>query len=103
MPQPRCARPDLGDRHPGPAQDWINRDRKEEQQYHRAALYLPWPDWSDVKKIIAVKVVAQDSPLKSLNFIILKIKDATANVSARNAHERPSVDTECRTCRCTPF
>jgi putative N6-adenine-specific DNA methylase len=69
------------------------RYRKEEHIY-RAALDLPWPDWFDVKKTIAVKVGAQNAPLKSLNFITLKIKDAICDRFREETRERPSVDTD---------
>jgi putative N6-adenine-specific DNA methylase len=67
------------------------RYRKEEHIY-RAALDLPWPEWFDVKKTIAVKVGAQNAPLKSLNFITLKIKDAICDRFREETHARPSVD-----------
>jgi len=69
------------------------RYRKEEHIY-RAALDLDWPAWFDVKKTIAVKVGAQNAPLKSLNFITLKIKDAICDRFREETRERPSVDTE---------
>lgn len=69
------------------------RYRKEEHIY-RAALDLPWPDWFDVQKTIAVKVGAQNAPLKSLNFITLKIKDAICDRFREETRARPSVDTE---------
>ena len=69
------------------------RYHKEEHIY-RAALDLPWPEWFDVKKTIAVKVGAQNAPLKSLNFITLKIKDAICDRFREETRERPSVDTE---------
>ncbi len=71
----------------------FTRYRKEEHIY-RAALDLPWPEWFDVKKTIAVKVGAQNAPLKSLNFITLKIKDAICDRFREETRERPSVDTE---------
>ena len=69
------------------------RYRKEEHIY-RAALDLPWPEWFSVDKTIAVKVGAQNAPLKSLNFITLKIKDAICDRFREEVRERPSVDTE---------
>lgn len=69
------------------------RYRKEEHIY-RAALDLPWPEWFDVNKTIAVKVGAQNAPLKSLNFITLKIKDAICDRFREETRARPSVDTE---------
>lgn len=69
------------------------RYRKEEHIY-RAVLDLPWPAWFDVQKTIAVKVGAQNAPLKSLNFITLKIKDAICDRFREETRARPSVDTE---------
>ena len=69
------------------------RYRKEEHIY-RAALDLPWPEWFSVDKTIAVKVGAQNAPLKSLNFITLKIKDAICDRFREETRARPSVDTE---------
>ena len=71
----------------------FTRYRKEEHIY-RAALDMPWPDWFAVTKTIAVKVGAQNSPLKSLNFITLKIKDAICDRFREETRERPSVDTD---------
>ena len=67
---------------------------KKEEHIYRAALDLPWPEWFDVSKTIAVKVGAQNAPLKSLNFITLKIKDAICDRFREEVRERPSVDTE---------
>ena len=69
------------------------RYRKEEHIY-RAALDLDWPAWFDVGKTIAVKVGAQNAPLKSLNFITLKIKDAICDRFREETRARPNVDTE---------
>ncbi|MEQ1591011.1 MAG: THUMP domain-containing protein [Thiobacillaceae bacterium] len=71
----------------------FTRYRKEEHIY-RAALELPWPEWFSVNKTIAVKIGAQNSPLKSLNFITLKIKDAICDRFREETRERPSVDTD---------
>lgn len=71
----------------------FTRYHKEEHIY-RAALDLPWPSWFSVNKTIAVKVGAQNAPLKSLNFITLKIKDAICDRFREETRERPSVDTE---------
>lgn len=69
------------------------RYRKEEHIY-RAALDLDWPAWFDVGKTVAVKVGAQNAPLKSLNFITLKIKDAICDRFREEVRARPSVDTD---------
>ena len=67
---------------------------KKEEHIYRAALDLDWPAWFDVGKTIAVKVGAQNAPLKSLNFITLKIKDAICDRFREETRARPSVDTD---------
>lgn len=66
---------------------------RNEEDIYRAALKLPWPEWFSPDKTLAVKVAAQDSPLKSLNFITLRIKDAVCDAHRAASGTRPSVDT----------
>lgn len=65
---------------------------RNEADVYRAALELPWPAWFGVDKTIAVKVGAQHAPLKSLNFITLRIKDAICDRFRTETQARPSVD-----------
>jgi len=66
---------------------------RNEQDIYQAALDLAWPRWFDVACTIRVNVTAIKSPLKSLEFITLKIKDAICDKFRQHGGERPSVDT----------
>lgn len=65
-----------------------------EDDLYRAALALPWPDWFEARRTIAVRTVAHASPLKSLNFATLRIKDAVCDRFRAECGARPSVDTK---------
>jgi len=69
-----------------------NRYRSEDDIY-RAAFALPWNDWFEPELTIRVDVSAIKSPLTSLNFATLKIKDAVCDKFRRLSGRRPSVDT----------
>ncbi len=64
---------------------------RNEQDVYQAVHALPWMRWFDVKHTILVKVTAIKSPLKSLEFITLKIKDAVCDKFRAERGERPSV------------
>jgi putative N6-adenine-specific DNA methylase len=64
-----------------------------EEDVYQGALAVYWERWFDPSRTIAVKVVAINSPLKSLNFITLKIKDAICDRFRAETGERPSVQT----------
>jgi putative N6-adenine-specific DNA methylase len=64
-----------------------------EDDIYRAAYALPWTDWFDPARTIRVDVSAIKSPLTSLNFVTLKIKDAVCDKIRRLSGRRPSVDT----------
>jgi len=66
---------------------------RSEQNIYDYVYALPWGDWFDVSRTIRVKVTAIKSPLKSLDFITLKIKDAVCDKFRKLCGERPSVDT----------
>jgi putative N6-adenine-specific DNA methylase len=69
------------------------KDYRHEQDIYDTAYKLPWGDWFDVSRTIRVKVTAIKSPLKSLDFTTLKIKDAVCDKFRQLCGERPSVDT----------
>ncbi|WP_077034308.1 class I SAM-dependent RNA methyltransferase [Pelomonas sp. KK5] len=54
---------------------------------------IDWTQWITPQHTIRVDIVAQRSPLKSLNFTTLRIKDAICDVLRDATGERPSVDT----------
>ena len=66
---------------------------RDQQDIYDAALRLRWPQWFAVANTIRVHVTASRSPLTSLDFITLKIKDAVCDRFRTAVGERPSVDT----------
>ncbi len=68
------------------------RYRTEEDVY-QLARSLPWLEWFSQHQTIRVHVTAQRCPLKSLEFITLRIKDAVCDRFRDECGERPSVDT----------
>lgn len=67
---------------------------RNEQDLYRAAGEVAWEIWFTPRESIKVEVTAQHSPLTSLNFAALKIKDAVCDrFRARRGGVRPDVDT----------
>ena len=65
-----------------------------EQDLYNAAANVAWEIWFTPKQTFKVEITAQHSPLTSLNFAALKIKDAIADrFRAKFDDVRPSVDT----------
>jgi putative N6-adenine-specific DNA methylase len=66
---------------------------RNEEDIYRTVQALPWPAWFGAERTIRVDVAAIRSPLRSLDFITLRIKDAVCD-NFRAAHgKRPDVDT----------
>ena len=66
---------------------------RNEDDIYRAAYALPWNNWFEPALTLRVDVSAIRSPLTSLNFATLKIKDAVCDKIRRLSGRRPSVDT----------
>ncbi|MGZ8434034.1 MAG: THUMP domain-containing class I SAM-dependent RNA methyltransferase [Candidatus Binatia bacterium] len=66
---------------------------RSENDIYRIAYAVPWTDWFDATRTIRVDVSATKSPLTSLNFVTLKIKDAVCDKIRQVSQQRPSVDT----------
>jgi putative N6-adenine-specific DNA methylase len=66
---------------------------RNEDDIYRAAYALPCTDWFEPERTIRVDVSATRSPLTSLNFVTLKIKDGVCDKIRRLSGRRPSVDT----------
>lgn len=64
-----------------------------EHDVYDAAMLLAWPSWFAVTRTIKVEVSAHRSPVKSLDFTTLKIKDAVCDKFREQVGERPSVAT----------
>jgi putative N6-adenine-specific DNA methylase len=66
---------------------------RNEDDIFRAAYGLPWTRWFDSGSTLRVDISATKSPLTSLNFVTLKIKDAVCDKIRRLSGRRPDVDT----------
>ncbi len=70
-------------------------DYRNEQDLYRAASEVAWEIWFTPRQSIKVEVTAQHSPLNSLNFAALKIKDAVCDrFRAKAGGIRPDVNTQ---------
>ena len=67
---------------------------RSEQDLYNAAASVAWEIWFTPAQTFKVEITAQHSPLTSLNFAALKIKDAIADRFRHKFNDvRPSVDT----------
>ena len=67
---------------------------RSEQDLYNAAANVAWEIWFTPAQTFKVEITAQHSPLQSLNFAALKIKDAIADRFRSKFNDvRPSVDT----------
>src|SRR4029453_16081990 len=65
---------------------------RSEDDLYALARSVDWGDWVTPQQTLRVDSTAQRSPLKSLNFAALRIKDAGWDRLREAAGERPSVD-----------
>jgi len=65
----------------------------KEDDIYQLALGCEWPKWFTADQTIRVDVTAVKSPLKSLEFITLRIKDAICDRFRADTGKRPNVDT----------
>ena len=66
---------------------------RQEEDLYKLASGLAWEDWFTSEQTLRVDVTAHRSPLKSLNFATLKIKDAIVDRLRDVTGNRPSIDT----------
>jgi len=66
---------------------------RSEDDLYELGCSIRWTDWISPRETLRVDVTAQRSPLKSLNFAGLRIKDAVCDVMRELAGDRPNVDT----------
>lgn len=64
---------------------------RDEEDLYRLASCLPWPEYFSVDCHIKVRIIAQHSPLKSLEFATLRVKDAICDRFVRATQARPEV------------
>jgi len=65
----------------------------KEEDVYRLAQAVDWPALFKVERTLRVYVTAVKSPLKSLEFITLRVKDAVCDRFRDACGQRPSVDT----------
>ena len=71
----------------------IDGPYRDEHDLYDLARRVDWPVWITPEQTLRVDVNAQRSPLQSLNFAALRIKDAVCDVMRDATGARPSVDT----------
>ena len=64
-----------------------------EDDIYRLALAQRWPDFFRVERTLRVYTTATRSPLRSLDFVTLRVKDAICDRFRSRCDERPSIDT----------
>jgi putative N6-adenine-specific DNA methylase len=65
---------------------------RNEQEVYAAAREVDWPRLFAVERTLRVNVAAQKSPLKSLEFATLRIKDAVCDRFRDATGQRPNVE-----------
>ncbi|OYT97980.1 MAG: RNA methyltransferase [Burkholderiales bacterium PBB1] len=65
---------------------------RDEQALYDLAASVSWTQWITPQHTLRVDTTAHRSPLRSLNFAALRIKDAVCDVLRDATGERPSVD-----------
>jgi putative N6-adenine-specific DNA methylase len=66
---------------------------RHEQDIYDLTRDVRWPDWITPQQTLRVDTTAQRSPLRSLNFATLRVKDAVCDALRERSGERPNVDT----------
>ena len=72
----------------------IDGPYRDEHDLYDLARRVDWMSWITPQQTLRVDTNAQRSPLRSLNFATLRIKDAICDVMRDACGERPSVDTQ---------
>jgi putative N6-adenine-specific DNA methylase len=67
-------------------------DYRNEKDVYAAAKAVCWPELFDLERTLRVNVTAQKSPLKSLEFATLRIKDAVCDSFRESTGRRPDVE-----------
>ena len=71
----------------------VHASYRHEQDLYDIARGVRWTDWITPQQTLRVDTTAQRSPLRSLNFATLRVKDAVCDALREASGERPSVDT----------
>lgn len=65
---------------------------RNEEHVYELARSVDWEQWITPKHTLRVDTTAHRSPLRSLNFAALRVKDAVCDMLREASGERPSVD-----------
>ncbi len=66
---------------------------RDENDVYEAARAVPWEQWFGARDSFRIDTTANRSPLKSLNFATLRVKDAVVDRFREREGERPNIDT----------
>ncbi len=72
----------------------MQRPYRNEDDIYEAACDVAWEIWFTPKQTFKIDITATRSPLKSLNFAALRVKDAICDRFRHKTGDRPSVDTQ---------
>ena len=76
----------------------------KEDDIYRLALETAWPQWFLPTQTLRVDITAIKSPLKSLDFVTLRVKDGICDRFRRDCNDvRPSIDTRAPDVRVQAF
>ena len=67
---------------------------RQESDLYEAASAVAWEAWFTPRQRFRIDITSQRSPLRSLNFAALKVKDAVVDRFRARAGQRPDVDTQ---------
>jgi putative N6-adenine-specific DNA methylase len=76
---------------------------RSESEIYDAVRALPWHEWFTVDHTIRVDVAGIRAPVKSLEFVTLRVKDAICDAFREKSGLRPSVDTRAPDARVNAF
>lgn len=69
-------------------------DYGSEDDIYRFAAAIDWSRYFAVERTLRIYVTAQRSPLKSIEFVTLRVKDAICDRFRADCGQRPSIDTK---------
>ena len=72
----------------------MQRPYRSEDDIYEAACDVAWEIWFTSRQTFKIDITATKSPLKSLNFAALRVKDAICDRFRHKSGDRPSVDTQ---------
>jgi len=88
-----CYRANLRSRIAGRVLQQVTKGKyQNETDLYQQASALAWQEYFSVEKSFKIRVTAINSPLKSINFAALKVKDAVCDAFRNDCGRRPNVE-----------